>query len=180
LPGCPHPYAHNGPRTQAECRQGRPDPQLSTWLPWHVGQPVLQSKPLRMRASNSCRLPWLLRPRPSSVANPALTGHRPTPICIAAAPTAFHAGELTFDGTVGYFVQFRYTNAIFTRDQYRPGNELDAAIGINYNFSQVGPFTNIAPTLSLINSDRTHDTGAGTIGSGLRRQIARCGPSYRS
>jgi hypothetical protein len=85
----------------------------------------------------------------------------------------FHAGELTFDGTVGYFVQVRYTNAIFSRDQYRPGNELDAAVGLNYNFGQVGPFTNIAPTLSLINSDRNHDTGANAdpLNSGYERLL---------
>jgi len=85
----------------------------------------------------------------------------------------FHAGELTFDGTVGYFVQVRYTNAIFTRDQYRPGNELDAAVGLNYNFNQVGPFTNIAPTLSVINSDRNHDTGANAdlLNSGYQRLL---------
>ncbi len=85
----------------------------------------------------------------------------------------FHAGELTFDGTVGYFVQLRYTNALFSRDQYRPGNELDAAAGLNYNFQQVGPFTNIAPTLSLINSDRNHDTGdnADPLNSGYQRVL---------
>lgn len=89
----------------------------------------------------------------------------------------FHAGELTFDGTVGYFVQVRYTNALMTRDQYRPGNEFDGAAGINYNFGQVGPFTNIAPTFSLINSDRNHDSGNNSdpLNSGYERLIVAPG-----
>lgn len=93
----------------------------------------------------------------------------------------FHAGQLTFDGTVGYFAQFRYTNAIFTRDEYRPGNELDVALGVNYNFSQVGPFTNIAPTLSLINSDRNHDSGANAdpLNSGYKRLLIAPGLSVQ-
>ena len=93
----------------------------------------------------------------------------------------FHAGEITFDGTLGYFVQARYTNALMTRDQYRPGNELDAAAGLNYNFGQTGFFTNIAPTISLINSQRDHDSGANAdpLNSGYERLMVAPGLSLQ-
>lgn len=85
----------------------------------------------------------------------------------------FHAGELTFDGTAGYFVQARYQAALLTRNQYRPGNEFDAAVGLNYNFGQTGFFTNIAPTISLINSDRNRDSGDNSdpLNSGYERVL---------
>lgn len=73
---------------------------------------------------------------------------------------AYHLGAITADRKLTWFVQGRYAVAVATWRDYRPGNELDAAAGVRYNFGAVGKVTSISPTLQLINSYRAHDTGA--------------------
>ncbi len=51
---------------------------------------------------------------------------------------AYHVGTLTSDGALGYFGQVRYQFAVLTRDSYRPGNELDGAVGLTYDFGAAG------------------------------------------
>ena len=64
----------------------------------------------------------------------------------------YHVGGLNADGTLSYFVQARYQFAVLTRDSYRPGNELDGAVGVTYNFGAFGPLTKVAPVLQLLGS----------------------------
>jgi hypothetical protein len=72
---------------------------------------------------------------------------------------AFHVGGLNADNSLAYYVQARYQFAVFTRNGYRAGNELDGALGLTYNFGKVGPFTKLAPVLTLLGSNRAHDSG---------------------
>jgi hypothetical protein len=74
--------------------------------------------------------------------------------------SGYHVGSLNAANTLGYFVEAKYQFAVATQDQYRPGNEFDAAVGVTYDLGSFGPFTRVAPVLQLLNSYRDHDTGA--------------------
>jgi hypothetical protein len=93
----------------------------------------------------------------------------------------YHVGGLNADSTLAYFVQARYQFAVATQDQYRPGNELDAAVGLTYDFGDVGPFTKIAPLLQLIGSYREKDSlaNADPINSGYTRLLIGPGVEAR-
>jgi hypothetical protein len=77
------------------------------------------------------------------------------------------------DQSFSYFVQGRYQFAVMTRDQYRPGNELDAATGLTYDFGQVGILDKTAALIQFIGSYRMHDTGdnADPLNSGYKRLL---------
>ncbi len=94
---------------------------------------------------------------------------------------AYHAGNLSRDGKLSYFVQARYQAAIATQGDYRPGNEFDAAAGVAYNFGAMGPFTKVAPVLQVLDSDRVHDTGANAdpLNSGYERVLLSPGVDVR-
>ncbi len=98
---------------------------------------------------------------------------------------AYHVGSLTPDEALGYFVQGRYQFAVLTRDttlgSYRPGNELDGAVGLTYDFGAQGPFADVLPLLQLLGSWREHDTGTGadTLNSGYRRLLIAPGIELR-
>jgi hypothetical protein len=84
---------------------------------------------------------------------------------------AYHVGSFTNDERFGYFVQARYQFAMLTRDEYRPGNELDGATGLTYNFGTTGPFDKTGLVLQFLGSWRQHDQGfnADPPNSGYRR-----------
>jgi hypothetical protein len=94
---------------------------------------------------------------------------------------AYHTGSLTPDGALGYFAEARYQFAVATQDDYRPGNELDAAIGVAYDFGEVGPLSQIAPVLQLIGSHRGRDDGANAdpLNSGYDRLLISPGIQVR-
>lgn len=71
----------------------------------------------------------------------------------------YKSGDLNFDGSLRYFVQAKYQFAFLTRDDYRPGNEFDAATGVSYDLGKTGPLDDFAPLLQLIASVRGHDDG---------------------
>jgi hypothetical protein len=71
----------------------------------------------------------------------------------------YHVGGLNADNSLAWYVQGRYEFAVATRNDYRPGNEFDGALGLTYNFGKVGPLTKLAPVLSLLGSQRAHDSG---------------------
>ncbi len=77
-------------------------------------------------------------------------------------------------------MQAQWERAFATRGGYRPGNELDAAIGIYYNGWSVGANSQIAPQLKLIASDRLHDSGvqADSDNSGYQRLLIAPGMEY--
>jgi hypothetical protein len=93
----------------------------------------------------------------------------------------YHAGRLTKDNRLSYFVQVKYQAAIMTRDAYRPGNELDAAAGVVYDFGQVGPLPKVAPVLQVLNSYRAHDSQANAdpLNSGYERVLIAPGIDMR-
>jgi hypothetical protein len=72
---------------------------------------------------------------------------------------AYHQMSLNADNTWTGFAQAHYDRAFYSKDGYRPGNELDAAGGVYYSGWQFGRDTTLAPVLQLLMSDRLHDTG---------------------
>ncbi len=92
----------------------------------------------------------------------------------------YHQGGLTKDNIWNWFVQAQWQRAFATRDGYRPGNELDAAVGIYYNGWSVGANSQIAPQFQLIASDRLHDSGAQADppDSGYQRLLLAPGLEY--
>ncbi|MGA7711580.1 MAG: hypothetical protein WCA81_06740 [Rhizomicrobium sp.] len=93
----------------------------------------------------------------------------------------YHAGALNTDESLTYFVQARYQFAVLTRDQYRPGNEFDGAVGLSYDFGPSGPLSKLAPVLQLINSYRLRDSGANAnpLNSGYERVLIAPGIETR-
>lgn len=73
---------------------------------------------------------------------------------------AYHVGALSADNRLAYYVQGRYDYAVWTRNDYRPGNEFDGALGLTYDLGRFGPLTKVAPVLSILGSLRAHDSGA--------------------
>jgi hypothetical protein len=94
---------------------------------------------------------------------------------------AYHDGVLTSDGLVGYYGQIRANVPLATQGGYRPGNEFDAAAGVDYTFAQVGRFRSISPVLSFLTSYRQRDTGpaADFFNSGYFRVLAAPGVQFR-
>jgi hypothetical protein len=95
--------------------------------------------------------------------------------------SAYHVGSLNKSNTLGYFVQAKYQFAVATQDRYRPGNELDAAVGVTYDLGSFGPITKVAPVIQILNSYRRHDTGANAdfLNSGYERVLFDPGLSVR-
>jgi hypothetical protein len=93
----------------------------------------------------------------------------------------YHIGALDADQTLGWFVQARYQFAVATQDQYRPGNELDGAVGLTYDAGSVGPVDKVAPVLQLIGSWRGRDDGfnADHLNSGYKRLLISPGAEVR-
>jgi hypothetical protein len=86
---------------------------------------------------------------------------------------AYHLGMLTSDNRWSWFVQALWDQAVITQDEYRPGTELNAAIGAYYNGWLIGGASKIAPLAQLIGSYRFKDTGANAdpTGSGYQRVL---------
>ncbi|HEX3429282.1 MAG TPA: hypothetical protein VHT03_00215 [Rhizomicrobium sp.] len=74
--------------------------------------------------------------------------------------TGYHTGNVPMNPAFQWFVQAKYQFAVATHDSYRPGNELDAAAGLAYDFGPRGAFSDIMPLVQLIDSWRAHDSGA--------------------
>jgi hypothetical protein len=83
----------------------------------------------------------------------------------------YHTGGLNADGALSYYVQATYQFAVLTQEQYRPGNELDGATGLIYDFGSFGRITDVSPVLSLLASIRGHDDfeNADPLNSGYQR-----------
>jgi len=76
---------------------------------------------------------------------------------------AYKIGNIPFvsvmDRPFGYFAQGMYDLPFAYQDHYKPGRELDIALGTYYNFGVVGPLKELAPMLSILGSDRARDRG---------------------
>lgn len=92
---------------------------------------------------------------------------------------AYHFGQLDKLGLWNYFVQGRYQFAVATRNDYRPGNFLDAALGLSYDFGAVGGAQKVAPVIQALSSNRQRDSGTNSdaMNSGYNRLLLAPGIS---
>jgi hypothetical protein len=72
----------------------------------------------------------------------------------------YHAGALTVDNAWSWFAQGMWQHALAQRGAYRPGDEIDAAVGVDYSKGFITGMAAITPTLELVASQRAHDTGS--------------------
>jgi hypothetical protein len=72
----------------------------------------------------------------------------------------YHVGSLGADPHLKWFAEALLDRPFNTREGYRPGNEIDAALGALYDGIQLGQVGTLATLLQLIGSDRLHDSGA--------------------
>jgi len=94
--------------------------------------------------------------------------------------SGYHVGKVA--ARLNWFGQAQYRFAVATQGGYRPGNELNGAIGLSYDLADGGgPGSaggiGIAPALQLLGSLRAHDTGpqADPLNSGHRRLLVAPG-----
>ena len=94
---------------------------------------------------------------------------------------AYHVGGLNSDDSLAWFVQAKYQFAALTRNDYRPGNDFNAALGLTWSFGARGSETRITPVLQLIGSARQRDSGANSDpdNSGYRRLLIAPGVEAR-
>ena len=86
---------------------------------------------------------------------------------------AFHRGNLGSGSNWQWFVQGNLDQPILSRDGYRPGLEVDAAIGVHYDGWTAGS-ASIVPIAQVIGSDRARDSGpnaADPVASGYQRVL---------
>jgi hypothetical protein len=84
---------------------------------------------------------------------------------------AFHREALTADNIWSWFAQALFDQPVFTREGYRPGTEIDGALGVSYNGWSVGN-VRITPIAQVIGSLKTRDSGgeaASPLASGYQR-----------
>jgi hypothetical protein len=94
---------------------------------------------------------------------------------------AYHVGALSSDASLAWFAQAKYQFAALTRNDYRPGNDLNAALGLTWSFGGRGSETRITPVLQLIGSYRERDSGAASDpdNSGYKRLLLSPGVEAR-
>jgi hypothetical protein len=72
---------------------------------------------------------------------------------------AYHVGKFTWNDQWRWFAEGTWECPIATTQGYRPGAEIDAAIGVYYNSGRIGHFKNISPVLQALYSERAADEG---------------------
>jgi len=101
---------------------------------------------------------------------------------LATFPTKLGTLPLTFrDRPFSWYVQVNYNLPLWEQDHYTPGREVDGAVGAYYDFGNLGPLNELAPTLTFLASDRTRDTGtnANPANSGYTRFLVAPGGEIR-
>jgi hypothetical protein len=93
----------------------------------------------------------------------------------------YHFGDITRDGKLSWFVQARYQIAVAEQGGYRPGNELDSAIGVVWQAASFGREGKVSPVLQVLDSWRLHDTQpqADPLNSGYERVLISPGVNVR-
>lgn len=86
---------------------------------------------------------------------------------------AYHLGILSARYPLQWFAEALLDRAFNSRGGYRPGNELDAAVGVSYSGFRLGQSGALATLLQLIGSDRLRDSGpnADPANSGYRQLL---------
>jgi hypothetical protein len=113
----------------------------------------------------------------SEIDRDSLPGSGSTDLIIGA----YHIGGLSADNRLAYYVQVRYQGAVLERNDYRPGNELDGALGVTFDLGTTGPFTKLAPVVSVLGSLRARDSEANAdpLNSGYGRLLIAPGIDLR-
>jgi len=73
---------------------------------------------------------------------------------------SFGLGPFAPGQELGWFAQILWDRAFATQAGYRPGDELNTALGIDYDLGPLGKITEFAPVLELISSNRWRDSGS--------------------
>ena len=92
----------------------------------------------------------------------------------------FHRANLGQNNQWSWFAQAQLDLPMLTRDQYRPGLEVDAAAGIYYNGWTLRRLM-ITPVAQVIGSERTSDGGANSanpVASGYQRILLSPGIEF--
>jgi hypothetical protein len=92
----------------------------------------------------------------------------------------YQRGHLTGDGAWSWFLQAQLDLPVLERDSYRPGDELDTAVGIYRPVWSSGP-ESLTPMALVKFSDRGEDTGlnaASPVASGYRRLLLAPGLEF--
>jgi hypothetical protein len=83
----------------------------------------------------------------------------------------FYRNNLTTDGRWSWFAQLNFDLPVLIQAQYRPGDEVDGAVGIYFNGLSLGR-VGITPIAQIIGSARGQDSGANSanpVASGYER-----------
>lgn len=85
----------------------------------------------------------------------------------------YHMDRLTKDGKWSWFAQAMLDAPVLVRNGYRPGSEIDAAVGTYYEGFSVMHGVRPVPVLQIIGANRNEDTGpeADSPNSGYRRML---------
>jgi len=85
----------------------------------------------------------------------------------------YHIGSIGHSPQLKWFAEVLLDRAFNSREGYRPGNELDAAVGALYDGIPLGQDGTLAALVQLIGSDRLHDSGENSdpYNSGYRRLL---------
>jgi hypothetical protein len=92
----------------------------------------------------------------------------------------FYRGKLGGEGGWDWFAQAQLDVPVLIRDAYRPGLELDAAAGIDYNGFSLGR-VGVSPVAQVLFSERTSDSGANSaspVASGYQRILLSPGIEF--
>jgi hypothetical protein len=97
----------------------------------------------------------------------------------------YHMGDIGDPTQPGHlpfkwFANAQWEQAFEIQDNYRPGDEFDAALGTYYDGFRVGTSGKIAPLLQVIDSTRARDDGANSEpeNSGYQRVLVAPGVEY--
>jgi len=93
---------------------------------------------------------------------------------------AYHRDGFGKNNPYNWFVHGTLDLPVATRDDYRPGDEFDAAAGVTRNPVHVGGSIGVAPVFQVINSYRWHDDGANAdpSDSGYERVLVSPGVEF--
>lgn len=78
---------------------------------------------------------------------------------------AYHTGTLDAAGDFQWFAQAMWQHEIATQRYYRPGSEVNGAIGATYANWHLGASASLAPVLQVVASYRGRDGGIGDLGN---------------
>ena len=165
-------------KTDTNFGNGAPDIQSTTWT--GLGDIRIKGIYTGFSEDLSTGVTYGLKlPTGDNVYNPGLVdsdsqiGTGSTDILLGA----FHRQALTQDNSWSWFAQAQLDVPVLIQNQYRPGSELDMAVGVHYNQWSFGE-VKVTPVAQIITSFRGRDSGANSaspVASGYQRLIVSPG-----